>query len=507
MPTVHSLTSRIRPLGRGGRRLSGHPDAAAVTIILACGLLARAVVFGAPVFIMKDSQSYFLPGWDLAHGLPFDLEQRRTPVYSWFVALVLTTLGDDLSRIALVQHLLGLGTALAVHWIGRLVFGRGIGFAAGLLTALSGPLLVFEHYVMPEALFAFLLAVGVGALLRGMTTGRLRWYALGGVILGVAALTRPAAQLVLLGLPLVLLARRRSLRATIGPSLVALAGLAAVTMPWIAAVYADYGILSTGATVGEPLLFRTVHQDRGFRLPDRDLDPFGDPSRNEARRMVIDMSARRANPSAIVHQVRRDLKLSRSEADAALRDVALEMIRDQPGYYLLSTARLTAVLFAGRHEALNLSWTTRRDRAGDDTLENWQSVRRIRHLIQPASPEQRAAYGRVERVVELFQPSRFSAFIGVLFLIGTLACVLRPEWRPGLLLSLTAAALILTCTLFSGAVWRFRYPADPFIQTVALAGAVAAFRATRPVAGRLRSQLSERRRRAVAAPQARLRPS
>jgi len=80
----------------------------------------------------------------------------------------------------------------------------------------------------------------------------------------------------------------------------------------------------------------------------------------------------------------------------------------------------------------------------------------------------------------------------VLFALGMLGCVLRPRWRAGLLLGLTALALLLTCTLFSGAVPRFRYPADPFIHTVALGGLALCLDAARSLAARLRSRPSAR---------------
>src|SRR5215212_5001443 len=140
------------------RLIAAHPDALCIAAITLIGVVVRAgIVYQAPVFIMKDSQSYFLPGWDLAHGLEPDLELRRTPLYPWFVAGALRLLGDNLVSIAAMQHIIGVGTALALFWAARSIFGRGVGFGAALLTTISGPLLIFEHYVMPEALFTFLL--------------------------------------------------------------------------------------------------------------------------------------------------------------------------------------------------------------------------------------------------------------------------------------------------------------------------------------------------------------
>src|SRR6266508_1526126 len=77
--------------------LRSHADTSSITAIASVAALVRLfLLYRAPVFIMKDSESYFLPGWGLAHGLPFDLALRLTPGYSWFISQVLQGLGDDL---------------------------------------------------------------------------------------------------------------------------------------------------------------------------------------------------------------------------------------------------------------------------------------------------------------------------------------------------------------------------------------------------------------------------
>lgn len=476
LPSRRPLLPGPELLVRGVRLVRCQPDVVAVGVIATVAVLARLVLlFGAPVFVMKDSASYFLPGWDLAHGLDPDLQLRRTPAYPWLIAGVLRLFGDDLFYLALVQHALGVASALATYVMGRLVFGRAVGVVAGLLTAISAPLLIIEHYVMPEALVSFLLVSGVVLVLMGVRSGHAWWFLAAGIALGVAALTRPAAQLIVLGAPLALLAARVPLRQVVTRSALAVAGLAVVVLPWMITVHAEYGVFTTGATLGEPLMIRLLHHDDGFRLPDAAVDPYPEPARNEGRRLAIELAARRSNPSVIIHQLRRQLKLSRADADAVLRDLSFEMIRAQPSYYLTSTARLTARLFVGRYEALKLAWTDRRNRAGEDTLENWQSVPRIRQMIQPATPAQRSAYGGVERLLGLFQPYPLSALLGVLFLLGTAAAAARPAWRLGLLFSYAAACVILTCTFLAGIMPRYRFPADPFIYTMAAAGALACF--------------------------------
>ncbi|MCC7104613.1 MAG: glycosyltransferase family 39 protein, partial [Chloroflexi bacterium] len=482
------------------RRVSEHPDLLACGAVLAVGVLVRALVLHqAPVFITKDSVSFFLPGWDLAHDRGFDLQFRRTPGYPILIALSLKFVGDSLQAVALVQHALGIGTALVSYWAGAMAFGRRIAVIGGLLAAVSGPLLMYEHSVMPETLTTALLVLATALLLRGVLA---RWYWLvsGGLVLGLAVLTRPAVQLVALVVPIVLLVAGAGFRRSTLALCSTLIGLGIVVLPWMSRVYAEDGVFSLGATIGEPMVSRTVHGERwlrsaydqtpelpltgdwlamllmgdgadGFALPDQALNPYPDDDRNGARRAAIKLSARRENPSDTAAELVRSFDLTRPGADAILRDLASEQIRAQPGYFITSTAEMSAILLLGRHEGLDIGWTKRRDRAGEEMQDNWYEVSRIRQLVKPTTEEQRAAYPMVNSVIELFQPYRFNTLIVPLLMVGMLATLGRHEWRPALVLSLAIPLVLGTSTMFSWASPRYRYPVDPLIYTVTVAGA------------------------------------
>src|SRR5688572_10072915 len=85
---------------------------AVVIVIAAVALRWPFIETGAPMFVTPDSESYLLPGWELAHGQGFNPELRRTPVYSVFIAGVVSAVGGNLERLATAQHLLGVLTAL-----------------------------------------------------------------------------------------------------------------------------------------------------------------------------------------------------------------------------------------------------------------------------------------------------------------------------------------------------------------------------------------------------------
>src|SRR4051794_21864299 len=84
---------------RGGIRR--HPDAAALLVIGAVAALLRlAFLYRVPVLLTGDSQSHFLPGFDLVHGYGFEPELRRPPGYALFAAGNILLFGDDLRALA-----------------------------------------------------------------------------------------------------------------------------------------------------------------------------------------------------------------------------------------------------------------------------------------------------------------------------------------------------------------------------------------------------------------------
>src|SRR5687768_4016773 len=145
----------------------GHQDLACVLVLLVVGASLRlAFAFRSPpLFVGGDSQTYLIPGYELARGLGFAPILKRPPLYPLFVAFSIVLMGEDPHGLAFLQHLLGLGTVVLTYWLARAVFsgagglaaGRLAGLVAGLLVAVNGTLIVYERYVMGETLATFLL--------------------------------------------------------------------------------------------------------------------------------------------------------------------------------------------------------------------------------------------------------------------------------------------------------------------------------------------------------------
>lgn len=459
-------------------------------ILVAAFMRARFLDAGPPVFVTPDSDDYLWPGYALAYGLGFDPELRRTPLYPLFIAAVLAG-GGGLASVALVQHVLGVVTAALTYALGRATFGAGpssgpvasapsigvswpgsalagriAGLLAGLMSALSGPLIVYEHYLMSETLFTLTLTLALLALVVALKRPtRWRLLAAGGAV-ALACLTRPLGQAVIplaLGLPILLAlpSWRRGLKRA---ALVAL-GLALVLAPWTIRNLAVHGTSGAEGALGQALIGRTVRHDGGY-LYDDPANPDPDPTRAAARR-IIQQEADTGEPSGgtITARVRDELGLSQAQTSALLRDLALAEIAERPAHYLETTREFAWELFQGRNERLLGNWRQR-------TTRNWDRRwdQRLVALLDPDVPAEGDRYEQADSITSFYQPWRWRWQITYLFGLGLGIALVVPRYRVALAPALTAIVLVVAAAALDGPVWRFRYPADPAIAIVAAGG-------------------------------------
>ena len=461
--------ARAAPSGRAAR-FEHRLDLLLLALVVgvAAWMRLQFVAIGVPAFVTPDSDDYLQPAYDLAHGLGFDLELRRTPLYPLFIALILA-LGGNLAGVATAQHALGVVTTAATYGLGRATFGPLAGLLAGLAVAVSGPLLIYEHYVMAESLFTLVLTVAVLLLVVSVRRGATPWLLAAGMATGLAALTRPigqAAVVVALGLPALL--RLPRVREGARRAGLVLAGLLLVVVPWTARNWAVHGTGGAEGALGQALIGRTVRHDKGF-VYDDPARPDPDPTRAAARR-IIQEETDRGEPSGgtITARVRDELGLDQARTSGLLRDLALDAIRQRPTYYLAGTAEVAWKLFQGTNDRLLGHWRQRTTRNWD---RRWDP--RLVPLLEDELPAAGPAYERADALTSAFQPWRWRGPIAWLFGLGAFAALVVPRFRPALLPAATALVLILAAAAFDGLVWRFRYPADPLIAVVA-AGGVAA---------------------------------
>ena len=124
----------------------------------------------------------------------------RPPLYPWFLAFIYGTVGRDQGAVVWAQFTLGLLAVVPVWLLGLRWFGRGPAALAAWITALYPLRIFFEGEILAATLFGFLVAWGVWLLWSGLRDGGAGRFFLSGLVMGLAALTRPN---VLLALPFV----------------------------------------------------------------------------------------------------------------------------------------------------------------------------------------------------------------------------------------------------------------------------------------------------------------
>jgi hypothetical protein len=450
-------------------------------ILLVVALLLRlAFHFRSPAFVGKDSQSYFLPGWEIARGQPFEMGQRRTPGYPLFIAGAILALGEELRSLALAQHLLGVATVAVTYGIGRFTFGRATGLVGGLLVAINGPLLLYERYVLSETLAAFMLAltllaaiIAVRATLKSRDPGRspmpprfraptLSLWLATGLALGMAVLTRPVAQALipLLGLAALAVAGRDWRRGLAGAIALAV-GLAAVQGPWVMRNALVTGNPSA-STFGRTLIARTATYDDGFvfDVPDQ---PDPDPRMQQAREIVQDGAKKHQSDGEIAGRLRAELDLDPVQVNSVMRDIAVSAIMRNPEHYLSGTVEFTRAIFVGEEERLRDHWEEFKD------ANPWDE--RIRLLVGGPTRAEEAERPNANRLVTFYQPHRHAPLLAALFGLGSLLALLVPSFRPALLCSATVGVMLLLSAALNGPVERYRYPLDPLVSVVVAGGA------------------------------------
>ncbi|MCC6178603.1 MAG: glycosyltransferase family 39 protein [Chloroflexi bacterium] len=466
-PPPRAFVSRFVAFARA------HPDLILMIVLLVVAAVVRAAfVVRAPLFIRRDSIAYFQVGYEFAHGLGFDLPLRRTPLYPLFIAGVVALFGEDLRGLALAQHLLGLATVAATYWLGRAMFGRTAGAVAGLLVAVSAPLLILEHYILAEPLFIPLLSIGLGAIVAALRYERGWLFLVGGIVLALAALSRPIGQALLPIVPLALLVEYRGrLRAWLHPTALVLAGFAIILAPWVVRTSFVTGKVDGAGALGQTLIGRIIRHDEGFTLPDPDSPaPSGDARNPEIRKLILTQMARDARPSAINHRIRTTFDLTETEADRALRNVALEIFRDQPGRYVEGTLAKFRRLLVGEEERLRTHWSTRKD---GELREDWLGEASIAHLYSPPSQVQELEYSKADAVTGIFQPYAWRYALVPLVFVGLGWGLVRGPRGATLLLLLAVVALVFPSAALVGYVPRYRYPVDPLLAILAAGGLVA----------------------------------
>jgi hypothetical protein len=300
-----------------------------------------------------------------------------------------------------------------------------------------------------------------------------------GILLGLATLTRPGALMLALPLALALAwLASGSARWRLAVGGLVLLGCVGTVLPWMVRNQAVHGTFAVAGGLGEALIYRTRHSDRGFSYrepPAAELDA-GEARIARARRWVYRQLARTDQADVIFANLQREFGLSQAEADRLLREIALRGISQDPGRYLLTTAEMTTRLAFGWDKELRSMW----DRTGKRRFqEEWGE--RGGHLLQGPTAVHEQEYATAEALLDLYDHYRASVLLVPLFLVGAAASLLSSRFRPALPATLAAAGIVVLNVAASGPVSRHLVSVEPLIAVAAMAGLAALWELMRTV--------------------------
>jgi 4-amino-4-deoxy-L-arabinose transferase-like glycosyltransferase len=155
-----------------------------------------------------------------------------TPFYPYFLAVLYTVFGMDLSVIRIAQIVLGSGTAVLVYLIAARLFSRRSALIAGCLAAVYGPLVFFVNLLLVETVKVFFGTLTLYLVLRAFSSKKPVDYVYSGLSLGAAILCRPTDALMVIPIISAILFFSSDARGErIRRSIMVLAGIALLIAP------------------------------------------------------------------------------------------------------------------------------------------------------------------------------------------------------------------------------------------------------------------------------------
>jgi hypothetical protein len=492
------MGSRLdRAIWRGGDVLRRHW---VLALLIAAGLVLRVVTQFAyePALLFIDSKKYL-------YGTDFSLAAWGSfdPIGYTVLVLKPVLIFGNLGLVALLQHVLGLGTAVALY---ALMLRRGVvRWLAALAVApvlLDAYQLNAEQTIMPDVLFEALLVAGIVLLLWRPRPG-LAFVILAGLALGTSAPVRQVGEALILPalVYVVAVARDRRTRLLHGAVLFVCFALPVVGYMGYSKVVLHYGFRLSN--MGDAYLYgRTAHAAdcATLRLP-ADEQPLC-PTPALALELGVDGLVNNSDSPGVAYDVNVQTGVVQVDNSPLQRPFAYAVIRQQPMRVVGDIARDSIKIFA----------LTRDTVQGDTPIERWQFQN-----VYPTFPPGITATGGNSAT------SLFAAFGG-----GGNARVRRPlavalrdyqlhgGYTPGpvFLLALLAGIagiftfgrrrdpdqLSLACLLITGSAvavllgadvyefsWRYQLPA---LVTLPIAGALGATAIARQVRNRRDSKAS-----------------
>lgn len=206
---------------------------------------------------------------DKAAGAPggFPADLVRPPGYPFFLYLINPSSGVNRAWVAFVQSMLGGVFAVFLAIMAARLVNVAVGIITGIFYAFDWITIIHTPMVIAETLYAIALTCAVGVFAFYIRNQRPSFSVLAGVLLGAAALIKPAAQLQLGAFVLawgVQTKRRLS-------GLAFMLAFALLITPWVVRNYRRHQVYALSVVATSNLYFFTAQGAR-YDLQGKDLD-------------------------------------------------------------------------------------------------------------------------------------------------------------------------------------------------------------------------------------------
>jgi len=156
---------------------------------------------------------------------------RRAPLYPHFIAGVYLVFGQDPDAVRLVQIVVNSLLVVLIYLFGRQVYSDAVGILAGIFAVIYPVFVYLPSRFLTENVFVVLVFLSTWYLISHAQRSFVH-YAIGGGLIGLAILTRPALLLAPPFLFLWVLGHSGRLRPALIRTLALTAGMACIMAPW-----------------------------------------------------------------------------------------------------------------------------------------------------------------------------------------------------------------------------------------------------------------------------------
>lgn len=154
---------------------------------------------------LLDSQAYQTWALDILNGVKMDSPFFRAPLYPYTVAVLYKWFGVSPWPVVIFQNILGLLTIVVTYRFATRLIGSRLAFWASAVVAVYPTLIFYEGETLMTAMTVFLYMLAIYRIYIAVNSPRLLYLLVAGVVLGLAAITRPTILPLVVILPVGLL--------------------------------------------------------------------------------------------------------------------------------------------------------------------------------------------------------------------------------------------------------------------------------------------------------------